>query len=128
MSRVLSHRARNDGATVDFFYGARRIAELRWHADPRTRHTGTSGWTLVLLHHTGEPDWDGGSTACGDERKQARLTLSTADGDAWALDAQLVRDETRDHAIARATEELRDSIAHQQEHGLEPFPELNQLT
>lgn len=127
MTRALTHAVRPGGQVVDFFYGVRRIAELRWSAEERDRHEGTVGWLLVTLHFTGEEDWDAGTSAFGDERRLARLMFSSAYGQAWQREAGQVRDITLAYAISRAREELFDQIAVDLEQGLEPFPELNDL-
>lgn len=128
MSRELTHRTRPDNpAVVDFFYGTRRIAELRWSAQEQDRASCDVSWDLVMIHFTGEEDWEAGMTACGDEHRQARLIFSPDHGEAWQQQADRVRDETREQAIDKAVTEIQERIAYDAGRGLEPFPELNHI-
>jgi hypothetical protein len=128
MGRELKHRTRpDDPAVVDFFYGTRRIAELRWSAEERDRATCDVSWDLVMIHFTGEEDWEAGMIACGDQERQAQLIFSPEHGSAWRHAADRVRDETREQAISKAIAEIRERIEHDIRLGLEPFPELNHI-
>lgn len=128
MSRELTHRARpHDPAIVDFFYGARRIAELRWSAQEHDRASCDVSWDLVLVHFTGEEDWEAGMTACGDQRRQAQLIFSPDHGAAWRREAECVRDETREQAIATASRTIRERIEEDTRLGIEPFPEVDRI-
>jgi hypothetical protein len=128
MDRELTHHARPDNsAIVDFFYGNRRIAELRWSAREQDRASCDVSWDLVMIHFTGEEDWDAGMTACGDQQAPARLIFGRDHGPAWQRQADRVRDETRDQAIGKAIAEIRERIEHDVYLGLEPFPEFNHI-
>ncbi len=128
MGRKLTHHNRPDNpAIVDFFYGTRRIAELRWSAREQDRASCDVSWDLVMIHFTGEVDWDAGMTACGNPQRQAQLIFSPTHGPTWRDAADRVRDETRDQAIDKALAEIRERIDHDTQRGLEPFPELNYI-
>jgi hypothetical protein len=128
MSRRLTHRTRADNpAVVDFFYGSRRIAELRWTADEHDRASCDVSWDLVMIHFTGEEDWESGMVACGDQQRQAHLIFSPHHGRSWQHQADRVRDETREQAITKAAEEIEARIEHDAQLGIEPFPELDRL-
>lgn len=128
MSRELTHRLRpDDPAVVDFFYGTRRIAELRWSAEEKDRASCDVSWDLVMIHFTGEEDWEAGMTACGDLQRQSRLIFSPDHGLAWQRQADRVRDETREQAIDNAIAAIRERIEEDRALGLEPFPEINHV-
>lgn len=128
MSRELTHRLRpDDPAVVDFFYGTRRIAELRWSAREQDRASCDVSWDLVMIHFTGEEDWEAGMTACGDLHRQSRLIFSPDHGPAWRQQADRVRDETREQAIDNATAAIWERIDEDRALGLEPFPEINHV-
>ena len=128
MSRELTHRLRpDDPAVVDFFYGTRRIAELRWSAREEDRASCDVSWDLVMIHFTGEEDWEAGMTACGDLQRQSRLIFSPDHGPLWQRQADRVRDETREHAIDNAIAAIRERVEEDRALGLEPFPEINHI-
>lgn len=128
MSRELTHRSRpQDPAVVDFYYGTRRIAELRWSAQEQDRASCDVSWDLVMVHFTGEEDWDEGMVACGDQQRQAQLIFSPDHGAAWRRQADRVREETRGQAIAKATGAIRERIEQDGRLGIEPFPEIDHI-
>lgn len=129
MSRELTYRARpQNPAVVDFFYGSRRIGELRWSANEHDRASCDVSWDLVMIHFTGEEDWEVGMTACGDQQRQAQLIFSSDHGAAWQRLADRVRDDTRDQAIVKAIDAIRERISEDARFGIEPFPEIDHIS